>query len=294
MPNGSAQSLIVRALEAQARFVAAVMNFGLSGAIALFVRHRLLKPSGTFRLFIRKLGRPFFFRGNVDWGVMSHFYKPGYVINDRDSKTKVRTIVDAGANIGTETLRFRFFHPSATIIAVEAAKSNYDLLVKNIDADPAIHPVNAGLHSRACKLAVRNAGHSNESFRVVELPPDAEDYDVVGTTIPELMRTYRLDRIDILKLDIEGAEKSVFDATADAWIGQVKALIFECPDADAPGTTAQIFDVLKRNGISVRTYLHGECLILIRDDVDWSVEADLLFDHGPSYPMASQPSEALS
>src|SRR5436309_2559279 len=104
MPIHSAQSLILRALEAQARFAAAAFNFGLSGAFALFVWHRLAKPSGTFSLFVRKLQRPFLFRGNIDWGVMSHFYKAGYVVDDRASKSKVRIIIDAGANIGTETL----------------------------------------------------------------------------------------------------------------------------------------------------------------------------------------------
>lgn len=285
------QKSIVRALEAQARLAVAIFNLGPASAVSLFFWHRLIKPTGTFRLFIRKLRRPFYFRGNIDWGIVTHFYKPGYVINDRNSARKVGLIIDAGANIGTETLRFRFFHPTATIVSIEAEKGNFDLLCRNTAADLKIFPVNAGLHSKSCKLKVTNAGSSNESFRIEEVDLASPDFDVVGLAVPQLIETYKIDEIDILKLDIEGAERWVFDQTADAWIHKVRVIIFECPDSDAPGTTAQIFDVLRRNGIAVRTYLHGECLVLIRHDVDWTLEADLLFDRPSPDPLSDRRSD---
>ena len=227
-------------LELPSRVFAAMCNLGLRSTVKLFVWHRLFQPSGTFSILIKKLDRPFFFRGNIDWGVLTHFYKPGYAIDDRASLRKVRTIIDAGANIGSETLRFRFFHPEAMIVAIEPENGNYDLLVKNVGPDRNIFPVRAGLHSRACKLKVINLGANHESFRIEELDSGVAAYDVIAISIPQLMERFHLTQIDILKLDIEGAERWVFDDTADAWIDKVKVIIFECPDSEAPGTTAQI------------------------------------------------------
>jgi FkbM family methyltransferase len=276
MPQENASHLVIRTLEAQARFAVAVCNLGLRSSLQLFGWHRLFKPVGIFELFIKKLNRRFRYRGNIDWGVMTHFYKPGYVINDTASDQKVGIIIDAGANIGTETLRFRHFHPGARIIAIEAEKQNFSLLSDNIRPDRNIFPIHAGLYSKTCRLKIEKRGASNESFSVSEVAADAAEYDVIGLSVPEIMREHRLDHIDILKLDIEGAERWVFDATADAWIGKVKVLIFECPDNDAPGTTAQIYDVLARNGLRFDTHLHGENLVLIRHDVDWKLQSDLL------------------
>jgi hypothetical protein len=49
---------------------------------------------------------------------------------------RVHLIVNAGANIGDETIRFRHFHPEATIIALEPHAGNFHVLKKNVEADP--------------------------------------------------------------------------------------------------------------------------------------------------------------
>ena len=100
------------------RFSVACDNFGIVSAIRLFYYCRFKSfPSGV-SLRVRKLRRAIVFRGRTDKGVMSHFFKPGYRILDTVDNP-VLVIVDAGANIGDETLRFRHFHPHARIVAIE-------------------------------------------------------------------------------------------------------------------------------------------------------------------------------
>lgn len=45
-------------------------------------------------------------------------------------------------------------------------------------------------------------------------------------TLGKIIADYQLNKIDILKIDIEGAEKEVFE-DASSWIGKVEALIIE-------------------------------------------------------------------
>ena len=70
---------------------------------------------------------PFTFRGRLDQGALSHLYKDGVQVVDTPHK-RVRTILDCGANIGVESLRFWMHNLYAEILAVEADPDNYTIL----------------------------------------------------------------------------------------------------------------------------------------------------------------------
>ena len=90
---------------------------------------------------------------------------------------------------------------------------------------------------------------------------------------------FHIDSIDILKLDIEGAEKYIFDSSCSEWIKIVKCMIIECPDSDAPGTTMKIFNSLLSSNLKFNIYLHGENLIFIKEGIGWRSESVLLFNN---------------
>src|SRR5690554_4218490 len=66
----------------------------------------------------------FHFRGKLDRGVVSHFYKEGYYIQSVPER-RIRTILDCGAHIGDETARFLYHYPDTEIVAVEAQNDNF-------------------------------------------------------------------------------------------------------------------------------------------------------------------------
>jgi FkbM family methyltransferase len=263
------ESFLPRLFAMQARLSVAFSNFGIGGALKLF-GCKLTKYGGLSSVHLRKPGRRFYFRGVADWGAMSHFYTPGYRIADA-TDAKVKIILDCGANIGTETTRFRQFHPDAMIISIEPEKKNFDILALNASG-PKHVLVNAGLYNKPAKLRIVG-GANNEAFRVEEVFGDS--YDIEAVSIEHIVRQQNLMSIDILKLDIEGSEQWLFDETADHWISMVKVIICECPDNDAPGTTMLIYDRLLKNGLKFNTYIHGENLVLIRHDVPWKLKTDL-------------------
>jgi Methyltransferase FkbM domain len=63
-------------------------------------------------------------------------------------------------------------------------------------------------------------------------------------TVPEIMREHGLDRIDLLKVDIEGSEMEVF-SHADAWIGSVDAISVELHDRFKPGCSSAFFKAVE-------------------------------------------------
>jgi hypothetical protein len=76
------------------------------------------------------------------------------------------------------------------------------------------------------------------------------------------MRDHQLESIDILKIDIEGAEKEVF-ADSTAWLGRVRAIIIELHDRLKPGCSRSFYN--GSNGFDHEQY-RGESVFLWRGD----------------------------
>ncbi len=262
---------ITRLAQWAARFVTSVAVLGLANTVTIFITTRFSTKLTTITLPDR---RRFHFRGRLDKGVMSHFYKDGYLIRDTADR-QIARIVDVGANIGDETARFRVHHRHAGIIAVEAADENYRVLEKNFAADANVTLVHGGLWPVHTNLKLI-PGDTMEAYRVTETVDT--DGTIAAYTVPDLMAMRGWDRIDILKLDIEGAEYELFTRHAGAWIDKVDVFIFEAPDNDRPGTTKAIFHALA--DIPFNTFICGENLVLIRTDVPWTLERVVGFGKG--------------
>lgn len=263
--------LVSRAAAYLERFFVASGNLGFTNAVKLFSLVSLGVRRDDIVLPVSRLKRNIHFRGVDDKGVMSHFFTRGYHIVDTPDH-RVRCIVDAGANIGDETIRFRYFHPDATIVALEPQPGNYRLLTKNVEGDPNTIILSKGLWSRECDLNIIANG-SNEGFSVCEVPDGTGELQAVSIdSILTLLsnRCNGFTEIDILKLDVEGAEFEIFSRNYEKWVSKVKVIIVECPDQDHPGTAMTIFRAL--SGLEFNMRICGENLIMIRNDVPWKVE----------------------
>jgi FkbM family methyltransferase len=151
-----------------------------------------------------------------------------------------RTVIDAGANLGFASLYFANRHPDARIVAIEAEASNFALLRRNVAPYGNVTPVHAALWDEESTVRVVESPYGSWGFRTsadVEAQPDASDTTVRATTVPALMRDHGLESVDLLKVDIEGAEKRLFDDSA-GWIDRVGVVIAELHDWLVPGAAA--------------------------------------------------------
>jgi FkbM family methyltransferase len=70
--------------------------------------------------------------------------------------------------------------------------------------------IRSGIWSHSAILSVIDEGKGNNSFTVTEVLSARAD-SINAISIYEIMQERSWDTIDILKLDIEGAEKNVFE-----------------------------------------------------------------------------------
>jgi len=150
-----------------------------------------------------------------------------------------KTIVDAGANIGTASIYFARKYPEAKVIAVEAEASNFAVLVKNVRPYPSIIPVHAALWSRDGWIGVSEpdpaTGASGEWGFITHEGPGAK---VRAVTMHTLMREMGISAIDLAKIDIEGAEQEVFENSE--WLTGMGCLMIELHDQFRPGCTEKV------------------------------------------------------
>jgi hypothetical protein len=59
------------------------------------------------------------------------------------------------------------------------------------------------------------------------------------------------ENIDLLKLDIEGAEREIFGASDLDWMARTNAIIIELHDRFRPGCEAAFFSAARRFGFEV-------------------------------------------
>jgi len=139
----------------------------------------------------------------------------------------VSTILDLGANIGCASLFFGAFFAGASIFCLEPEKGNFERLRLNLDINPNlnIRSHRAAIWTRCGPLrCVRDFRDCREySFRFVEAEQGDPDPDsgVEGLDVQTIVGLAGFEKIDFLKLDVEGGEAALLrDPSFTGFLGQ--------------------------------------------------------------------------
>lgn len=174
-------------------------------------------------------------------------------------------IIDAGAHIGLTTLYFKKIFPDAQIIAVEPHPTNFSLLEKNIAENDlqGITTVNAALGAEPARARTLYADtefnwHSTASF-IEGAWNNAQKTEALRVPVVTLASLIS-QPIDLLKMDIEGAEVEVLKSAQDS-LRQVKHIICEFHPS-ASQKREDFITFLERQGYDVshediRAKFHG-------------------------------------
>lgn len=137
-----------------------------------------------------------------------------------------RRVIDAGANRGAFTDAFLRLHKPDRIVLVEAIPELTMTLDEKYSGDPRITVVAAALSDRNGE-ATFEINRSQASSSLLPIDPRnskwfnrdltvARSITVPTVTLPELMARQNLEAVDLLKLDLQGAERLVLTGGADA------------------------------------------------------------------------------
>ena len=159
-------------------------------------------------------------------------------------KIEPLTIVDAGANIGTSVRYFAAKYPKAEIWAIEPDASNFELLKKNCETHPRMHLLESALWPTKEPIYLSNTNAAKWEFEVTSSAPAITSQALSSVTIPELLARIPSGRINLLKIDIEGAERELFQANAGEWLSKVDVLVIELHDRFKQGCSKAFYSAI--------------------------------------------------
>ena len=124
-------------------------------------------------------------------------------------------MIDAGAYIGDTAAYFISKFPKLKVIALEPNPTSYEMARQNL--------VPYGDHAVVLKKGL----YSNEKtqfFSGDSTGASIKDFgiEIECTTIPSLLERYSIPRVDILKMDIEGAEEAIFLSNPEVWLNRYR------------------------------------------------------------------------
>jgi FkbM family methyltransferase len=234
------------------RCLLAVSALGLLGALKFLLSNYLpctflIRPKGfAFPLEVRG-------RSSDRMVLYSIFVEAQYPATQDDTFS---CIIDAGANVGYAAIYFARHYPNARIIALEPEAGNYRRLERNTRFYPNIQCLRGALWKNLGSVSLKNPASDSWAFQVAE----AANGDCIPChTVDSLMVANGWKAIDLLKIDIEGAERDVF-SSGTSWLKNTRRLYIEVHDGQCPGSAQAVLDALHQFIYALKA--NGDCLLI--------------------------------
>jgi FkbM family methyltransferase len=146
---------------------------------------------------------------------------------------KLDYILDLGANAGLASIWFLHRFPDAAIVAVEPNPDNYQIISMNLAPnDERVRIVKGAVWHRPKDLTlVRRNNDADAQVREIE-PGDKAQDRIMAWDIPGLMEIGDFPIVDLLKIDIEGAELELFRNGPERWLPLIRNICIELHGAE--------------------------------------------------------------
>lgn len=234
----------------------------------------------THQVRVRIHGKPFVvaLRNNgSDVRILTSLLKDGEYEAPGLNWGEIDTIIDAGANIGITSLYFHSLAPNARIVAVEPEPGNLQVLRRNVDLNaigaeivPAalwkdVGTMSLEVHHSAMAHKLTEAVFNDEggtgdgAGASIHGQVDGDrprtggsSVEVATVNMPALLARFAARSVDLVKLDIEGAERAVLERP-DEWIHAVKRFVIECHPEQGL-SSSQVEAILRTFGFETEVY----------------------------------------
>jgi len=182
------------------------------------------------------------------------YYTPrGFEIGERD------VVVDIGANIGAFTV-YAALRTRRRVLAVEPHPENLRYLERNLRANgcESAEVAACALTDRdgpvTLQLSPNGACHqlSDRAFASTR-----GSIEVPAQRLETVLEQRGLERIDLLKLDCEGAEGQILGSASPECLARIRRVALEFHDDASPLSHAELAALLGRSGFATRLEWNG-------------------------------------
>lgn len=139
----------------------------------------------------------------------------------------VRSVLDAGANCGFTSIHLSGKFPEANFICIEPDVDNFSMLSRNIELNrlSRLKGLKAALSSTDGwmeQVYAEDQEHWGRKFMTKDGAGSVEAF-----TVERIMQEQGLHEIDVMKIDIEGGEVSLFTDVGPSFLARTKLVVVE-------------------------------------------------------------------
>jgi FkbM family methyltransferase len=168
---------------------------------------------------------------------------------------KPEVILDIGSNIGASILYFHSRFPGATIVGFEPHPETFQILQRNVGNIPSVSVFPYGLGAVNGRISARDETVNFGAFSTTPAPgnrrPNRGTIECEVRRTDDVLREIGISKVDLIKIDCEGAEADIFAAMPDDLLAQCQWIVGELHDETGFALLARLaphfqFDLKKK------------------------------------------------
>ncbi len=144
-------------------------------------------------------------------------------------KSKDIFIIDIGAHVGIFSLLIAK-NSGAIVLAYEPDIENFKILEKNINENKKfvdVRPFNLSISNRKGNVKVFKSSNNTGGHSIYQTYVDQKYFVSKSITLNQIIKENKIESIDLLKIDCEGAEYEILTKTSKTTLKKIKKIILE-------------------------------------------------------------------
>jgi len=169
------------------------------------------------------------------------------------------TVVDIGAGIGDFSIYAAYDKPNTTIYAYEPFFDSYELFIKNLQLNNIenVNPFQIAVWSTDGELILDAS--SGEPLQITSRKIDGTSEQgkrdfVQAISLLSILETHAVEKVDLIKMDCEGAEYEVLMKVLPGTFDKIERIIMEYHNLDSDRNYKRLIPFLEDQGYHVRRY----------------------------------------
>lgn len=135
------------------------------------------------------------------------------------------TILDLGTNIRLTIRHFKHLYPQSKIYGFEMDKNNFEICQINCQNLENVTLVNEAVWTTTG--TIQYADEVDTDAYAITADAATQTKEAPSISLPDILERFSLEKVDYLKMDIEGAEKNILESDDLSWMQKIQVMSIE-------------------------------------------------------------------
>ena len=193
-------------------------------------------------------------RGDADDSIVAEiFLLREYALIEPELKRAKTVVLDIGAHKGYFALYVRALNETVPILCYEPEEVNYAALKKHLEQNKiqGVVTKNAAVADREGTLLL-NVSEDSHNHSLVVAPGTTVQKKVTATTLEKIVNKF--EKVDVLKMDIEGAEFQIFENLASSVFKKIGVIFMEYHEYGPDMRAEHLQKIFESEGFTVKKF----------------------------------------